>query len=196
LHKQPEREAAFLNAMRIQIYTCLLAFFTFVSCGADFELGTNGNLSIAIPDDWSVSAKSADSSGLSVGYAFAFKPRNDSNAKCLLTFVYKANSVTNREAIRAEVLRITKQFVADSVEKKQNLTDFALTRGYGAYCLFTDATLIGTKSVPGEYKIMGSGRIQLNDHVGGVVSLFADDAKGKEMAAMIKIINSLKLKPK
>ncbi len=37
--------------------------------------------------------------------------------------------------------------------------------------------------------------VDRNDMV-GVVSLFTDDADGKELQAMVKIINSLKVKPK
>jgi hypothetical protein len=59
--------------------------------------------------------------------------------------------------------------------------------------LFTDASLVGKKPKPGDYKVMGSGEIQPADNVVGVVSLFADEADGAELKAMIKIIDSLKV---
>jgi hypothetical protein len=94
------------------------------------------------------------------------------------------------------VLRNGEQFVSESVEKKKNLKDFSLERGYGAYCVFTDAALVGKKAKPGQYKAMGSGQLQPSEDIVGVVSLFADDAESEEFVAMVSIINSLKVTPK
>ncbi|MDB6029576.1 MAG: hypothetical protein JWM68_5799 [Verrucomicrobiales bacterium] len=163
---------------------------------ADFDLGAHGILSVTVPDDWSINGKAVNKpDGTPIGYVFAIKPRSDANAKCLLTFIYSTNGAPNKEVIRKEVLSITEDFVSESVEKKQNLKDFSLQKGYGGYCLFTDASLVGKKASPGEYKVMGSGQVQPVDNVRGVVSLFADEPDGMEMKAMIKIINSLKAKP-
>jgi len=71
----------------------------------------------------------------------------------LLTFAYTTNGAPNKEVIRKEVLRTCEEFVSESVEKKKNLRDFSLEKGYGAYCLFTDASLVGKKAKPGDYKI-------------------------------------------
>ena len=114
----------------------------------------------------------------------------------MLTFAYTTNGVPNKEIIRKEVLRICEEFVSESVEKKKNLKDFSLEKGYGAYCLFTDASLVGKNVKPGEYKIMGSGEVQPADNMVGAVSLFADEADGIELKAMMKIINSLKVTPR
>ena len=181
--------------MKIHVY-CII-FFALTSQGAGFDLGTHGTLSVAVPDDWSINAKAVNSpDGNPIGYAFAIKPRSDANAKCLLTFAYTTNGAPNKEVIRKEVLRICEDFVLESVEKKKNLKDFSLERGFGAYCLFTDASLVGKNVKPGEYKIMGSGEVQPADNILGAVSLFADEADGIELKAMIKIIDSLKVKPK
>jgi hypothetical protein len=164
---------------------------------AEFDLGTNGTLSATAPDNWSINGKSANRpDGTPIGYALAIKPRTAANGKCLLTFAYITNGAPNKEAIRKEVLRITKQFASESVEKQQNLKDFSLEKGYGCYCLFTDASLVGKTPPPGEYKVMGSGEVQPGDNLIGVVSLFADEADGEEMKSMVKIINSLKVRPK
>lgn len=94
------------------------------------------------------------------------------------------------------MLRITKEFVAQSVEKKAILRDFSLKQGYGAYCTFTDASLVGKEPKKDDYKVMASGQVQLSDEVLGVVSIFADAADGPEFKSMLAIINSLDLKPK
>jgi len=181
--------------MKIHVYICWLLLSVLASQAAEFDLGPHGTLSVAVPDDWSINGKAVNRpDGTPIGYAFALKPRSDANAKCLLTFAYTTNGAPNKEVIRKEVLRITEQFVPESVEKKKNLKDFSLKTGYGAYCLFTDASLVGKNVKPGDYKVMGSGQVQPADNVVGVVSLFADDADGVELKAMTKIINSLNVK--
>jgi hypothetical protein len=182
--------------MKIAVYICCLVLSVLASHGAEFDLGTHGKLSITVPDDWRVNGKAIDRpGGTPLGYAFAIKPRGDANAKCLLTFAYATNGAPNKEIIRKEVLRVCEDFVSESVEKKANLKDFSLEKGYGAYCLFTDASLVGKQAKPGDYKVMGSGQVQPADNMLGVVSLFADEADSKEFKAMVKIINSLKVKP-
>ena len=184
--------------MKIHIYIVCILLSVLSSQAAEFDLGTYGTLSVTVPNDWSINSKAVNKSdGTPIGYAFAIKPRSDANAKCLLTFAYTTNGAPNKEDIRKEVLRITEQFVSQSVEKKQNLKDFSLGTGFGSYCLFTDASLVGKKVKPGDdYKVMGSGQVQPADNVVGVVSLFADEGDGVEMKAMLKIINSLKVKPR
>lgn len=183
--------------MKINVYICCIILSVLASHGAEFDLGTHGTLSVTIPDDWSANGKAVDRpDGTPIGYAFAFKPRNNANAKCLLTFAYATNGAPNKEVIRKEVLRICEEFVEQSVEKKKNLREFSLEKGYGAYCLFTDSSLVGKNVKPGNYKVMGSGQVQPGDNMLGVVSLFADEADGKEIKAMVTIINSLKVKPK
>jgi hypothetical protein len=162
---------------------------------AEFDLGTHGTLSVSVPEDWRIDGKAVNRpDGTPIGYVFAIRPRSDAIAKCLLTFAYTTNGAPNKEIIHKEVLLSTEQFVSESVEKKQNLKDFSLGTGFGSYCLFTDASLVGKKVKPGDYKVMGSGQVQPTDNVIGVVSLFADEADGVEMKAMLKIINSLKVK--
>lgn len=180
--------------MKIHAYILFLIISALSMGAAEFDLGTRGTLSVSVPGTWSITGKEANRpDGTPIGYAFAIKPRSDANAKCLLTFAYTTNGAPNKEAIRKEVLRITEQFVSESVEKKKNLKDFSLGTGFGSYCLFTDASLVGKKVKPGDYKVMGSGQVQPADNLVGVVSLFADEADGLEMKEMLNIINSLKV---
>ena len=93
-------------------------------------------------------------------------------------------------------MRATEGFVEQSVEMKANLKDFAIKQGFGAYCTFTDASLVGKEIKKDDYKMMGAGQIQFSDEVPGVVSIFAEAADGPEFKSMVGIINSRELKPK
>jgi hypothetical protein len=179
--------------MKATITSIGLVILSALACyGAEFDLGTHGVLSVAVPDGWTATVEPPGKGG----YALSFKPNGDANVKCLLTFLYTANRTPDKAVIRADVLRICEQFVSQSVEKKAELKDFSLEKGFGAYCVFTDASLVGKKVKPGDYKVMGSGQIQPSEDMLGVVSLFADDAAGKEFKAMVNIINSLKVTPR
>ena len=162
------------------------------SFGADFDLGTHGVLSVVVPDGWTAKVEPPGKGG----YALSFQPTDGSNVKCLLTFLYGANRKPDKAVIRAALLQSCEQFLSQSVEKKADLKDFSLEKGFGAYCVFTDASLVGKEVKPGNYKVMGSGQIQPNEDMLGVVSMFGDDAAGKEFKAMVNIINSLKVTPK
>ena len=175
----------------------LILVLSLVCCAAEIDLGARGILSFSVPDTWTVNSNPAKrTDGSPVGFAFAFKPRNQANAKCLLTLAYVKKTMLDKEKIRRELLRATQEFAAQSVEKKANLKDFTINQGYGAYCIFTDASLVGKESKRDDYKVMGSGQIQLSDEVLAVVSIFADAADGPEFKSMLAIINSLDLKPK
>jgi hypothetical protein len=169
-----------------------LILTTLASFGADFDLGTHGVLSVVVPNGWTATVEIPEKDG----YALSFQPTDGSNVKCLLTFLYGANRKPDRAVIRAALLRSCEQFLSQSVEKKADLKDFSLEKGFGAYCVFTDASLVGKEAKPGDYKVMGSGQIQPNEDMLGVVSMFADDVAGKEFKAMVNIINSLKVTPK
>jgi len=183
--------------MKIIVTLGLLIGLSSACCAAEFDLGTYGILSFAVPNTWTANsnpAKRAD--GSPVGHSFIFKPRSQANARCMLSIAYVKSAKPEKERIRREVLRATEEFAAQSVEKKANLRDFSLKQGYGAYCVFTDASLVGKPSKKDDYKVMGSGKIQLSEEVVGVVSLFADDIDGPEFKSMLAIINSLELKSK
>lgn len=183
--------------MKIILTLGLIIVFSAVCPAAEVDLGTRGILSIAVPDGWTTNSKAANKpDGSPVGFALVFKPRSEANAKCLLTLAYVKKTKLDKERIRREVLRTTEEFAAQSVEKKANLKDFALKQGYGAYCVFTDASLVGKESKRDDYKVMGSGQVQLSEEVLAVVSIFAGVADGPEFNSMLAIINSLELKPK
>ncbi len=179
---------------------CLVTLSILSSRGADFDLGSHGTLSIAVPDDWRVNGQEVLGFNGKVmevtGYALAIKPRNCANAKCLLTFLYGTNGAPNLETIREGALAISEEFVEGSVEKKQTLHAFTLEKGCGAYCCFSDASLVGKAVEPGDFRVMAIGEVQPGDNLPATVSLFANDLEGADFKAMVKMVNSLTLKPK
>jgi hypothetical protein len=164
---------------------------------ADFDLGARGILSLSVPDDWVVHGRPVPGiNGPIIGYTFSIKPRGGAGAKCMLSFLYLTNGAPSQQTIRNDALHIGEVFLDGSVEKKETLHDFALDKGFGAYCLFTDATLVGKAPGPDEFKVMGIGEVQPADNMSATVSLMANDPDGPDFKTMVKIINSLKIKSK
>jgi hypothetical protein len=179
--------------------TALLSLFAFAAlyCRADdFRLASHGVLSVNVPQGWNVKNRPAQGAdGSEIGHAFSFQPDDARNVKCLLTFMY-VEKTPDKAELRNTVLRMSERFVSGSVEKKPALNEFSLKSGYGAYCVFTDASLVGKPTKPGDYKVMAAGQVQPGDGVLGVASLFADEKDGKDFRAMLQIVNSLKLRQK
>ena len=182
--------------MRTAPFVFLFYVAAICSRADEFRLAGHGTLSLDVPQGWNVKSRPAQGAdGSEIGQAFSFQPDDARNAKCLLTFMY-VQKTPDKIELRKHVLAMSERFVSGSVEKKQALSEFSLKNGYGAYCVFTDASLIGKPTKPGDYKVMAAGQVQPGEGVLGVASLFADDKDGKDFQAMLQIINSLKLRQK
>jgi L-fucose mutarotase/ribose pyranase (RbsD/FucU family) len=75
------------------------------------------------------------------------------------------------------------------------LHDFNVSMGYGAYCLFTDASMVGQPTKKDEFKVIAIGMIRFNDDVSAAVSLLTDDAAGPDFAAMLKAVSGATVGP-
>jgi hypothetical protein len=184
-----------MNLCKILFLSFAGLFFSVSAYSKSFDFDKYGTLKISIPDNWFINSKPVRiPKDELVSYKFVIKPRNKANAELLITFIFIGNQTPDVKKIEAELKQNCKQFVSKSVEKKINIKHFSLKTGCGAYCTLTDASLIGKKTNPGEYKIMGSGEVQITSNVFGTVSIMANNAKSKEFKEMIQIINSLKIK--
>ena len=82
-----------------------------------------------------------------------------------------------------------------SVEKKAVLRKYSMTGdAYGAYCVITDASLVGKPPEKDNFKVVTVGIIWFNDAVGVSVSQVCDDEKGPEFATMLAMTNSATLR--
>ena len=162
---------------------------------AEFDLGSRGTLVVAVPEAWSINGRAVPGiDGKCIGYTMIARPRGGTGAKCIVSFLYLTNGAPNLDAIRTDALRIGDVFVDGSVERKETLREFSLEHGYGAYCLFTDASLVGKNPGPDDFKVMGVGEVQPAENMLGTVSLLANAADGPEFKTMVQIINSLKIR--
>ena len=186
-----------MRAIHLTIGLCALLLAAATSArAAEFDLGSRGTLVIAVPEDWTLHGRAVPGiDGRSIGYTLIAQPRGGAAAKCIVSFLYLTNGPTNLDAIRTDALRIGDVFVDGSVEKKETLREFSLERGYGAYCLFTDAALVGKEPAPDDFKVMGIGEVQPAKNMSGTVSLLANTADGPEFKTMVQIVNSLKVRP-
>jgi hypothetical protein len=156
------------------------------------DLGPHGTFSIAPPKGWTYSVTKAEDTG----YAIVLSPPPDVNAKCLFNLVFvPKGEATSKDDVRDKVLTISDQFVDASVEKKKVLHDFNVSMGYGAYCLFTDASMVGQPTKKDEFKVIAIGMIRFNDDVSAAVSLLTDDAAGPDFAAMLKAVSGATVGP-
>ncbi len=151
------------------------------------DLSPRGKFTITPPPGWTCSVtKEGDN-----GCAIMLTPPENVNARCLVNIVFTPkDEPMSKDDVRDKVLAIGDQFVEASVEKKKILHDFALSSGFGSYCLFTDASLVDKPPEKEKFKIVAVGMIHINDDLAAAVSFLADDAKGPEFAAMMKSVTT------
>jgi hypothetical protein len=90
------------------------------------------------------------------------------------------------------LLKLTVQkFQTGSVEQKCNLQKLKI--GNAVYATFTDASLVGKKSSPGNWRMITSGIIQGKD---GLLNftLFSHSSDSKQFKQMIEMLNSASVK--
>jgi len=157
------------------------------------DLGGHGTFSIAVPKGWALSVTKAEETG----FALVLTPPPEVNARLLLNLVFvPSGEPSTKEDLREKVLTIAEQFVAASVEKKKVLRDFEVSQGYGAYCLFTDASLVGQPPQKDSFKVIAVGMVRFNEDLAAAVSLATDDERGSDFAAMLKSVASAAVAPR
>lgn len=157
---------------------------------ADFPFGACGTLTANVPDGWKTERMDRGP-----GWTFAFKPSSGANASMLLTLLCLPDlGAADPVQLKRKLVQFSARFAAGSVEKTAVLHDLTLSKGCGAYCTFTDASLVGKPPEPGNYKTQSSGLIQFDDALFATVTLFCDDVGSGEFAEMLAIANSLRAK--
>jgi hypothetical protein len=162
-----------------------------LSASADtVDLGTHGVFTIAVPKDWKLTSTKQDT-----GVDLAIVAPGGANAQLLFKIAYPAQGATLAKAeVDANVLAEVGGFLSKSVEKKAVLRKYSMTGdAYGAYCLFTDASLVGKPPEKDNFKVFTFGIIWFNDAVGVSVVQVCDDEKGPDFATMLAMTNSATL---
>jgi hypothetical protein len=160
---------------------------------ATADLGLHGTLTVAIPKDWTLSTQKEEDSGV----ILVISPPPDVNAKLVINVVYPLDrQPLSKEAIQQEAAAAGEQFVDASVEKKAVLRDFKLPGGYGAYCVLTDASMVGKPKEKDSFKMVGTGVIWFSEEVKAGVTMLADDANGPDFAALLAAVSSASLSPR
>ncbi len=153
-------------------------------------LGTYGTFEITEPKGWTVSTHAQEETGVAV----LLTPPASVNARCVLNVsVVSPAEPVSKETIREQVQSVSEQFVAASVEKEKTLQEFKVSSGYGAYCLFTDASEVGKPVKPEVFKNVVIGIIRLSDGDAIAVSLLFNDPSGPDLAAMLESLATARI---
>lgn len=157
----------------------------------EFDLGKKGRLTITVPTGWA--AKSQDLPG--VGVNITVRPESPLNMACKLTVL----SLPEGDELTADQMierwkGTLGRFAEGAVEKDLEVQKLNLKAGTGVYASFTDASLVGKPSEPGNYKVMAPGMIYLSKGLGVATSIFADDKTGSDFSALVKMLESITVK--
>ncbi|HEY5226911.1 MAG TPA: hypothetical protein VIJ19_00150 [Opitutaceae bacterium] len=158
-----------------------------------FEVGLRGTYTVSAPKDWTITSQAEEDSGL----ALTMTAPASVNASGIinLTFVPKDEPVT-KEQVKDAVLALGQKFADQSVEKKETLRDFPVSQGYGYYCVFTDASLVGQPTKKDSFKVVAVGIIRINDDLLATVGISCDDEKGPDFTALMAAVSAASFSPK
>jgi hypothetical protein len=157
------------------------------------DLGTHGTLTITPPKGWTIVTQKEEDAG----FVLLFSPPPDVNAKLIMNVVFPPEKQPlSKQAIQEEAEAAGDQWVDSSVEKKKVVREFKLSAGYGAYCVFTDASRVGKPPEKDNFKMVATGILWFSDDVKAGVTLVADDEKGPDFMAMVAAVSSATLGPK
>jgi len=157
------------------------------------DLGTHGAFTIAVPKDWKLTSTNQDT-----GVDLAIVAPGGANAQLLFKIAYLPQGATVAKAdVDGKVVAECRGFLSRSVEKRAVLRKYSMTGdACGAYCLFTDASLVGKPPEKDNFKVFTFGIIWFNNAVDVSVVQVCDDEKGPEFATMLAMTNSATLTKK
>jgi hypothetical protein len=176
--------------LKRSLLLCVLLLVPLSAFADTVDLGAHGTLTIAVAKDWKLTSTSKDT-----GVDLVIAPPEGANAQLLFSVIYVPHGATAVKAdVDDKVMGEAQGFLSSSVEKKAVLRKYSLSGGaYGAYCVFTDASLVGKPPEKDNFKVFSVGIIWFNDAVGVSVSQVCDDEKGPEFATMLAMTNSATL---
>jgi len=177
--------------MKSLLFVLVLAVSSVAANAEDIDLGKFGKLSIDHPASWTLTSRETRDGSRSI----KLEPK-EGNAQCaILLELMKTPIPIDRERIKAAVLRSCEKPMGGSVEKKSVLKDMNMQQGYGLYCGFRDATLVGKPPVKGDFKTYAIGKCQMTDTVGAIVNVLSDELDGDEAIAMWQMVRSMHVTP-
>jgi len=98
--------------------------------------------------------------------------------------------------IDAAVMKMGASYVESSVEKTNIVRRLQHKNGAGAYCIFTDADLVGIAQLrPGQFRHITLGLVKVGDYV-FIVRGYSNTKDGDDHKAMLSILEGLKIESK
>jgi hypothetical protein len=179
--------------MKSLTYLAAFVLTTVVARSETFDVGVRGTYSITPPSGWTASSQAEEDSGLAV--TLTAPATVNASGIVNLTFVPKEEPVT-KEQLKEAVQALGEKFVDQSVEKKKTLREFSVAQGYGYYCVFTDASMVGQPPKKDAFKVVAVGIIHVNDDLLATIGLSCDDEKGPDLAALLASLSSASFTPK
>lgn len=179
-----------MRALFIFYSAALLFFGQSIATAEDFDLGKKGTLSMDLPEGWRAEFQALADVGANV----TVRPEGTLNMACKITvlFLPEPKDLTPEETLE-NWKRTLSPMASGSVEKTPKTIKLQLKKGFGFYAIFTDASLVGKPPEPRNYKISAPGMIKLNKETLLATTLFSDDKDSQEFAALIKMLESVKL---
>lgn len=155
-----------------------------------FDLGSHGKITLYLLGDWKV-----NESSIADQHSLVLEPAKSSmNVQCKLEVTFpETDRFDTKARLKLRVEADCRMYEEQSVEGKAYGQEFSLSipGAYGYYCNFTDLSLRGKESKPGDYKVVTAGKIRLAPDVIVDVFLGADAFKDESYQQLLGAIEGM-----
>ena len=128
------------------------------------ELGSRGTLTFYLLGDWKVNETS-----MAGQYSLMIQhPKESVNTECKIEVSFpETDRFDTKARLKLRVEADCRIYEEQSVEGKAYAKEFSLgvPGAYGFYCGFTDPSLRGKPTKPGDFKVISAGKIRVNPEV-------------------------------
>lgn len=174
--------------MRHAVFALFLLLAPVVLHAETVDLGDHGTFRMDMPEGWKMEV--TRSGNFNVELILNAPSGIVEKGKITLLLSDQPMLQTDKEKIEGMLNAMGGALLPHSLEKTITPVSFGLSKGYGAYSIFTDAKLVGQPPKPGDWKVAAMGILGLSPDVMGSVSLFTDNPKSPEFAAMLKAVST------
>lgn len=174
---------------RLATAVLLLACLPVSAAAEQFPWPGRGVIHLTAPASWRVTSRPAEE----VGFNFRAEPKAGPSVVVQLTLAHLPDGKTVRaEDVKGRLEKTMEPHLAGSVEKAFDPKPLTLAQGSGWVVQLTDGSLVGKPPVPGDFKVMRSALVALDDRLMMIATIRFDDPARPEVGEAMALLASVR----
>ncbi|MDZ4290186.1 MAG: hypothetical protein U0984_19625 [Prosthecobacter sp.] len=156
------------------------------SMAAKFDLGTRGEVELAVPSTWTATGDTVGDQGFNI----TLQPRQAAGVICKVTVLFfKPEQVVPEAEVQKRFTSLLERSTPPLFKRSGEIMKFHLKAGVGYYATLVEEKPVADKAV----KAVTSGLVQLPNGCVATLTVFTDSKQSAELAEAVRIFESLSL---